>query len=431
MAASARVTALTIRGSEYGVRYKRSSLHLDMETVRQRKRDIVTSFRGGGEARLAAQEGVEVLFGKGRFVGERTLEVTLRDSEEQKTRTVTADRIFLNVGCRPAPLQATGADKVALLDSTSVMELGEVPKHLAVIGGGPVGVEFAQMFRRFGSRVSIVQRGPRLLPREDVDVSDAVAKILRDDGIDLYLGARTSSVAAIGAMSQRILSLALEGGGVKTLMCNHVLVAGGRLPNTHDLDAVAGGIELDAHGFVKVDEFLQTSAEGVWALGDVKGGAQFTHVSYDDFRVLEHNLLTHVAADDNDSHRPKKSTKDRLVPYTVFMDPQLGRIGHTAASARQAFPARKLQTAVMPMEWVARALEMAETRGFMKAVVDEETKEILGFACLGIDGGEVMSMVQIAMMGGLTYASLRDGVFAHPCLSEALNNLWGSLERVE
>jgi pyruvate/2-oxoglutarate dehydrogenase complex dihydrolipoamide dehydrogenase (E3) component len=421
MVASARVSAMTVRGPDYGVRYKRSSLLLDMEVVRKRKRDIVNSFRSGGEARLSKNDKVEICYGKGKFVGDRRLEIALRDGAG--TRVVSADKVFVNVGCRPAPLKAKDADKIEYLNSTSVMELGEVPKRLAVIGGGYVGVEFAQMFRRFGSKVTIVQRGPRVLMNEDEDVSEAVAKILRDDGIEIFTNAETKEVAN-AASGQIILTLHLQGGGAKSLLVSQVLNAGGRIPNTDDLGVKEAGIELDSRGFIKVDGALETSAEGVWALGDVKGGPQFTHISYDDFRVLEHNLITQ-------RNSKPKSTKDRLVPYTVFMDPQLGRVGHTVASARKAFPDRKLQVAKMPMEWVARALETDETRGFMKAVVDEETKEILGFACLGIDGGEVMSMVQIACMGGLTYEALRDGCFSHPCLSEALNNLWGGLERVE
>ncbi|ETN41944.1 uncharacterized protein HMPREF1541_03883 [Cyphellophora europaea CBS 101466] len=427
MVSSARIAALTTRGPDYGVRYKRSSLALDMETVRKRKRDIVDSFRSGGESRLTNQDNVEILFGRARFVGERTVEVTRKDGNgsgngnDGTKRTVKADRVFVNVGCRPAGLQAKNADKVACLDSTSIMELGEVPRHLVVVGGGYVGIEFAQMFRRFGAKVSVVQRGKRLLPREDEDVSDAVRKILTEDGVEIFTEAETKEISNVPT-GQIVLGVGLPGGNVKTLLCSHVLVAGGRVPNTTDLDCDAAGIQLDERGFIKVNGELETSADNVWALGDVKGGPQFTHVSYDDFRILEHNLVT------SRNSKPK-STEGRLVPYTVFMDPQLGRVGLTLAAAQHVFPQRKLQVAKMPMEWVARALETAETRGFMKAVVDEETREILGFACLGIEGGEVMSQVQIAMMGGLTYDKLRDGIFAHPCLSEALNNLWGTLEK--
>lgn len=312
MVASGRVVALTKRGPEYGVRYKRSSLALDMETVRKRKRDIVNSFRGGGEARLANQDGVEVLYGKGRFVDERKIEVALR---EGGTRVVTADKVFVNVGCRPAKLGVGNAGKAPpTLDSTSVMELGEVPRHLAVIGGGYVGVEFAQLFRRFGAKVSIVQRAGKLLPREDEDVSEAVAKILVDDGVELYLNAETKDHTGGTPTGQTVLSLGLPGGSVKSLLCNQVLMAGGRVPNTDDLGVKAAGIEVDARGFIKVDDQLETTAEGVWALGDVKGGPQFTHVSYDDFRILEHNILTHP------NIKPK-ATEARVVPYSEFSLP--------------------------------------------------------------------------------------------------------------
>jgi pyruvate/2-oxoglutarate dehydrogenase complex dihydrolipoamide dehydrogenase (E3) component len=424
MVASARIAHLACRASDYGVRFKKSSLTLDLETVRKRKRDIVDSFRSGSERRVQV-DNLEVAYGRGKFVGPRQIEITPL-AEGAKPRNVTADRVFVSVGCRPAPLHAKNADKIKTLDSTSVMELGEVPRHLVVVGGGYVGVEFAQMFKRFGSKVSLIQRNSRLLPREDEDVSEAVKAILTKCGIDIYVGTSIKEISTMPT-GQTVASLTLHDGADKTLICSHVLAAAGRLPNTSDLGLQSAGIEVDAHGFIKVDPQLQTTAQNVWALGDVKGGPQFTHISYDDFRILEHNLLS---PQQTSQQTPPKTTTARLVPYTVFMDPQLGRIGHTAASARSAFPNRKLAVAKMPMEYVARALELAETKGFMKAVVDLESKEILGFACLGIEGGELMSMVQIAMMGGLGYEDLRAGVFAHPTLAESLNNLWGSLEEI-
>jgi pyruvate/2-oxoglutarate dehydrogenase complex dihydrolipoamide dehydrogenase (E3) component len=425
MVASARIAHLACRASDYGVRFKKSSLVLDLETVRKRKRDIVTSFRSGSERRLQIPN-LEVVYGKGRFTG--PCEISITPLGDGATRTVTADRVFVSVGCRPAPLAAKNADKTKTLDSTSVMELGEVPRHLVVVGGGYVGVEFAQMFKRFGAKVSLIQRGPRLLPREDEDVSEAVHAILTKCGIEIYLGASIREIGNIPT-GQTVASLTLQDGADKTLICSHVLAATGRIPNTGDLGLESAGVEVDKHGFIKVDPQLRTSADGVWALGDVHGGPQFTHISYDDFRIIEHNLLKSPQGTHEGALEPKTTT-DRLVPYTVFMDPQLGRIGHSTTSARAAFPDRKLAVAKMPMEYVARALEMAETKGFMKAVVDVESKQILGFACLGIEGGEVMSMVQIAMMGGLSWEGLRDGVFAHPCLAESLNNLWGFLEEI-
>jgi pyruvate/2-oxoglutarate dehydrogenase complex dihydrolipoamide dehydrogenase (E3) component len=395
MVASARVANLTVRGPEYGVRYKRSSLMLELDTVRKRKRDIVESFRGGSEKRLAAQENLDVIHGRGKFVGERKLEITSTGSSSPgfvgNTRTVTGSKIFLNVGCRPAPLNVKNADKIPHLNSTTIMELAEVPKHLVIIGGGPIGLEFGQMFRRFGAKVSIVQHGPRLLPREDEDVSAAVKHILEEDNIDVYVNATVREISRVPT-GLTVVSVALpkkasadeDEVSVKSLTCSHILAAAGRAPNTVELGLESAGVEVDGRGFVKVDDNLETSASCIYSLGDVNSGSpQFTHVSYDDFRILKHNLL------DSPNAKPK-STAGRIVPNVTFMDPQIGRVGETVASAKKRWPGRKLAIASMPMTWVARALEVNETRGLMKGMIDKETGEILGFVCVGIEGGEIM-----------------------------------------
>ena len=428
MVASARVAYLARRARDYGVGLGEGGVKVDMAVVRERKRAIVESFRGGSERRLKGMEGLDLLMGRARFVGGMEVEVAMDGEVGEEKRVVSAERIFVNAGCRPAPLgDVVGVEAVPeerLLDSTSVMELGEVPKRLVVVGGGYVGVEFAQMFRRFGSEVTIVQRGARLLPREDEDVSLEVEKILNEDGLEVLLNARMMSVSM--SKDDRIatpIAAELELNERKeTVMTSHLLAAAGRIPNTDTLSLGAAGVELDRHGFVKIDGHLETNVPGIYALGDIKGGPAFTHISYDDFRIIKRNLLSDPAP------MELSSIEGRLVPYTVFMDPQLGRIGHSETSARQAFPERNIKVAKMPMAYVARALEVDESRGFMKAVVDGDSKEILGFACLGIEGGELMSLVQVAMMGGVTYDKLADAVFAHPCLSESLNNLWGFLK---
>ncbi|KAI1614845.1 mercuric reductase [Exophiala viscosa] len=421
MVASARIAHLAGHAQAFGVNFKKSSLTLNMETVRKRKRDIVDSFRTGSENRLKDVPNLDVIMGKARFTGPKTVEVTANDTG--MSETFTADQFFINAGCSPSTLNVKNADTITgnLLDSTSIMELGEVPRHLVVIGGGAVGCEFAQMMKRFGARVSLVQRASHLLPREDPEISEEVHKIFTDGGIDVFVGAETREVSNV-TLGQIVVSLGLSDGSVKSLLCSHVLAATGRSPNTTDLGMSAAGVELDKHGFIKVDEHLQTTAPGIYALGDIKGGAAQTHVSYDDFRVLRDNLITKADA------TGKASIENRLIPYTVFIDPQLGRVGMTEKEARALTPARNIKVAKMPMEYVARALEMDESKGLMKAVVDADTKEVLGFACLGIEGGEIMSMVQLAMMGGLTYDELENAMFAHPCLSESLNNLWGFLE---
>lgn len=407
MVASGRVAYLARRGADYGV--QTGAISVDMARVRQRKRDIVASFRSGGERRVD-KGGVELFMGEARFSGPRLVDVQLNDGGSLQ---LGADLIVINAGARPSRPNLPGIDDVPFLDSTSVMELAEVPEHLLVLGGGYIGLEFGQLFRRFGSRVTIVQRGPRLLAREDDDVADAVAGILREDGIDVLLSTNAVRVARDGAT----ISLTVKGpDGETTLAGTHLLNAAGRTPNSDRLNLEAAGIAVDKGGYIVVDERLQTSVPGIYALGDIKGGPAFTHISYDDYRILEANLL----------HGKNLTTSDRLVPYTVFIDPQLGRVGLSEQEARQQ--GRTVRVARMPMEYVARALEVDETRGFMKALVDAESDQILGCAVLGLEGGEIMSMIQLAMMGGLPYTALRDGIFAHPTLAESLNNLFASFE---
>ena len=413
MVASAKIAYHVKRQAEYGVK-EAGEVTVDMATVRKRKRDIVDSFRGGSEGRLKKAENVTVVRGKARFVGMKEVEV---QSTKGETERLKAEWVFVNVGCRPAPLAIPGADTVDVLDSTSIMELAVVPEHLVVIGGGYVGLEFAQMFRRFGSKVTIVQRGGQLLGREDEDIAEDVKKILlEEDGVDVMLNSRVEKAEKIDDGKAKLVVKTEN--GEDEVLCSHILAAAGRVPNTNDLGLEKTGVELGKDGFVKVNEKLQTSVDGIFVMGDVKGGPAFTHISYDDFRILKGNILDNRTL----------TTTARLVPYTVFIDPQLGRIGHTEASAKAQ--GLKYRVAKMPMAWVARALEMDETRGMMKVLVEEEGKgdQILGCAILGIDGGEVMSMIQIAVMGGVKWQALRDGVFAHPLLAESLNNLFGSLE---
>ena len=406
MVASGRVAYLARRGAEYGV--ETGTIRVDLARVRERKRAIVKSFREGNQRRLESTPGLDLIFGEARFTAPRTVAVN--------GRTLQADAVFINTGGRPADPDVEGMDRVGPLDSTSIMELDRVPEHLVVIGGGYIGLEFAQMFRRFGARVTVIQRGRQLLPLEDDDIASAVLEILRQDGVDVLLEA-TPRCAAPRADGGVRLVVATPAGEV-TVEGARVLLAAGRVPNTDRLDPGAAGIAVDAKGFIVVNERLETSAPGVWALGDVKGGPAFTHISYDDYRIIRTNLLQGGNA----------TTKDRLVPYTVFMDPQLGRIGLNEREAKKQ--GRRYRVARMPMSYVARALEMDESRGVMKVLVDPESRQLLGAAILGIEGGELMAMLQLAMMGNLPYDRLRDAVFAHPTLAESLNNLFSTLEAV-
>ena len=406
MIASGRVAYLARRASDYGVRT--GEVTVDLARVRERKRAIVESFREGSERSLATA-GVEVEVGHGRFVAPRTIEI---EAANGARTTATADIVVINTGLRALVPDIPGIADVPTLDSTSIMELDTAPEHLIVLGGGYIGLEFAQLFRRFGSRVTVLHRGAQLLPREDADIAAAVAGIFKQDDIDICLGAATTAVSRTESGGVRLTVASRDASTPLDIVGSHLLLAVGRRPNTDDLGAGHAGVELDEHGFIKANARLETTAEGVYVVGDVKGGPAFTHISYDDFRILRTNLLEKGTA----------STEGRLLPYTVFIDPQLGRVGMTEAEARAA--GFDVRVAMMPMSNVARALEMDESRGVMKAVVDGATGRILGAAVLGIEGGEVAAFFQLAIMGGLSYTVLRDAVFSHPTLAEALNNLF-------
>ncbi|MEP6687590.1 MAG: mercuric reductase [Gemmatimonadales bacterium] len=403
MVASARVAYLARRGGDYGV--ETGPVTVDMLRVRERKRAIVKSFRAGSLGRVKATEGLDLICAEARFTGPKQVAVGGRSLE--------AELVFINAGCRPAAPDIEGLDRVPSLDSTSVMELDAVPEHLLVLGGGYIGLEFGQMFRRFGSRVTIIQRGRQLLPIEDPDVADAVRGILVEDGIEVLLEAEAVRAEPTASGVRLTIRTPDE---ERSLEGSHLLRAAGRVPNTDRLGLEAAGIVKDAKGFVVVDQKLETSVPGVYALGDVKGGPAFTHISYDDFRVIRTNLLQGGRA----------CITDRLIPYAVFIDPQLGRIGLSERDARKQ--GRTVRVARMPMSHVARALELDEARGFMKALVDPGSGQILGAAVLGIEGGELMAALQLAMMGGVSYDRLRDAVFAHPTLAESLNNLFSTLD---
>jgi pyruvate/2-oxoglutarate dehydrogenase complex dihydrolipoamide dehydrogenase (E3) component len=404
MVASARVAYLAGRGAGYGV--LTGDIRIDMERVRQRKRDIVSSFRNGSQARMKKTPNLELIFGEASFTGPQSVLVQLKDGGQ---RVLTGEKIFINAGARPAVPALEGLTNAPFLDSTSIMELDTVPEHLLVLGGGYVGLEFGQMFRRFGSRVTIVQSAGQLLKGEDSDVANEVASILKQDGIEVLLNAKATSVTRTGGQ----IHLAIRTGD-ESRVCDgsHLLVATGRVPNTDSLNVSAAGIATDQRKFIHVNGKLETSRAGIYALGDIKGGPAFTHISYDDFRILRTNLIEKGSA----------TTDGRLVPYTLYIDPQVGRIGLTEAEARAQN--KNIRVARMPMTYVARALEVDETRGFMKAIVDAGTNQILGAAVLGLEGGEIMSMLQLAMMGNLPFTKLRDAVLAHPTLAESLNNLF-------
>src|ERR1700758_2451028 len=404
MVASARLAYPARRGAGYGVRI--GPVSVDLAAVRERKRARVAGARQNYASRLA-QDGPDLIEREAHFTGPKTVEIAVTGGG---TRQISAPVVVIDAGARPKPLAITGAGDVPVLDSTSIMELDQVPEHLLILGGGYIGLEFGQMFSRFGSAVTIIQHGPRLLTNEDEDVSDEVAAILRDDGITVLTDSTPVRVEPADGGGLRLT--VRTGDGERQLEGSQLLSAIGRIPNTEALTPEAAGIRLNDRGFIEVDEHLQTSAPGVYAMGDVTGSPAFTHSSYDDYRILHANLIGHE----------KASTRDRIVPYAVFIDPQLGRVGMTEREARAQ--GREIRVAKLPMNAVVRAIETGETRGFMKAVIDADNGQILGCAILGSEGGEIMTIVQVAMLGKPTCTATANAIFTHPLLAEGLNTLF-------
>ena len=409
MAASARVAYLARRASDYGV--QTGPVKVNLAQVRERKQKVVERFRNGAEQVLEATANLDVIRGEASFIDARTVKVERAGSEALR---LSAEKIFINTGAKPVIPPIDGLDRVPSLDSTSIMELDAVPKHLLIVGGGYIAIEFGQMFRRYGSPVTIIELGEQLLAREDSDVAEEVYKILREDGIDVRLKTRASRVEA---NAQGEIQLTVNGdSGEATVNGSHLLIATGRRPNVDHLNLGAAGVEMDEKGYVKVNDRLETNVSGIYAIGDIKPGPAFTHISYDDFRIIQANLLQNGDA----------RIEGRPVPYTIFMDPQLGRVEPTEKEARAQ--GRSIRAAKLAMANVARGIESGETRGLMKAIVDAETNQILGCAILGMEGGEVMTVLQVAMMGKLPYTVIRDGIFAHPTLAESLNNLFMAMD---
>lgn len=424
MVASGRIAYLASRAADFGVGVRSEEVKIDMQKIRQRKRNIVDSFRGGSEKRLA-NAGVHVLMGSARFVGAKEVEIVPGSGGE--VQRLSADKVFVNVGCRPAKPALPGLDEVEqnrVLDSTSVQELGEVPQHLVVIGGGVIGLEFGQLFRRLGAKVTIVQRGPRLLSkRDDPELVECMQGILQEDGVELLLN---TVIGTVSKSTDADLPITISTTGSdstkKQLHASHILLATGRIPNTDTLNPSAAGIKTAPSGHVIASPTLSTNIEDIYALGDVKGGPGFTHVSYDDFRIVRDALYPSATPSQ------ARTTGDRapFIPSVTYTDPQFASIGPPLSS----LPSTKtFATYSMPATWIARGLETDETRGMLKAVVDPDTNKIVNFTAIAVEAGEIMSVVQMAMLGGLTWMHLRDGVFAHPSWSEALNNLWGGERR--
>ncbi len=406
MIASAEAADWVRRAGAYGV--QAGAPIVDLTAVRQRKRDIVTSFREHSREHLERVDGLELIHGEASFSAPHALSIR-EDGGGQ--RTLEAETIVIDTGARPSIPDIKGIDDVPTLDSTSIMELNAVPEHVAVLGGGYVGVEFAQMLRRLGAAVSLIEMSNHVLSREDHDISEVVEQVLGDEGVTVRTG---FTVKYVEKTNGKLRIVGAQGARGLVVLCTHILIATGRVPNTDQLGLKSAGIDTADRGHVVVDERLETSVPGVYAIGDVNGNAPFTHISYDDYRILRDNLLD----------RGDCTTTDRLVPYVVYTDPQLARVGLTQRQADEQ--GLRYRVAKMPMSHVARALETERTAGVLKALVDEETDRILGATVLGAEGGEMMSIIHLAMLADLPYTALRDVPFAHPTFAEALNNLFSS-----
>jgi len=407
MVASAEVAYLAKRASDFGIKVE--DVAVDMKKVKARKAEIVKSFREGSRNRIV-NSGVELIFGTASFTGHKTLRV---ETKEGETWELTAEKIIIDAGGRPRTPDIEGLMYVPYLTSTSIMELESVPEHLIVLGGGYIALEFGQMFRRFGSEVTIIQHSDQLLTREDKDIANEIQAILEEDGIKFFLNTDTTSVEKSHANGVTLKANTPE--GEIDLHGSHLLVAAGRIPNSDRLDLEKTSVETDSRGYIKVNGHLETNIPGIYAVGDIKGGPAFTHISYDDYRILKANLL----------ENGDQNVEDRLVPYVLFSDPQLGRIGLSEKEAQQR--GIDYQLAKIPMNYISRSLEIDRSRGFIKALVAPDSEKIIGAAVLGYDGGEIIAMLEIAMIGEVSYKKLRDGIFAHPTLAEGFNTLFANL----
>jgi pyruvate/2-oxoglutarate dehydrogenase complex dihydrolipoamide dehydrogenase (E3) component len=403
MIASAQVAHYVRNAGRWGVRS--GAVSVDLAQVVARKDQVVEQFRGGKERMVRERPKLHLARGHARFLDAHRIQVGEQVLESQ--------RIFINTGSRVSVPQLEGLDRIAYLTNASIMQLTEVPEHLLVLGGGYIGLEFGQMFRRFGSRVTVVHRNDHLLPREDNDVTEELQKALESEGIRFVLNARTTRV------DQQAGQIALTweaGGGPETARGSHLLVATGRRPSTDDLGLEKAGVQTDGQGFIRVNHRLETNVPGIWALGDVKGGPAFTHISYNDYQIVLANLV----------EGKNLTTDNRLVPYAVFTDPQLGRVGMTEKEARAA--GRRLKIGKIPMTWVARAIERDETAGLMKLVVDAATDRILGAAILATEGGELVQILGAVMLAGAPYTLLKGAIYIHPTLAEGF---WSLMEQVK
>ena len=403
---SAKVAHLARHAAQFGT--MTGPVAIDMAKVRQRKRDMV-------DREIAFQleaykaSGAELIMGSGRFVGPNELEVDLNDGG---TRGLKADKVFIDVGTHAAMPNVPGLNAAEPLTHIEALELDYLPAHLIVLGGGYVGLELAQAYRRFGSRVTVIESGPQIMSREDPDIADEIQRILSEEGIQVLL--RAEAIEVHGRSGEKVNLALRTSSAEQRIEGSDILVAAGRIPNTAGIGLDKAGVELDGRGYIRVNERLETSAPDVWAMGECAGSPQFTHVAGDDFQIIRDNL-----------DGGKRSTRDRLVPYCMFTDPQLARVGLSEVEARRQGVAARV--ARLPMSAVLRAETTDEMQGFMKALVGGSDDRILGFAMIGAEAGEVMAAVQTAMLADLPYTRLRDAILAHPTMAEGLGSLFSNV----
>jgi pyruvate/2-oxoglutarate dehydrogenase complex dihydrolipoamide dehydrogenase (E3) component len=406
MVASAQVAHYARNASRWGVIV--DNVHVDLPAVVARKNAVVERFRSGHERRVADHKTLRLYRHQARFLRQHTVQVG--------DDTIESDKIFIDTGTRPKPPRLAGLDTVGYLTNETIMNLEEIPEHLLVLGGGYIGLEFGQMFRRFGSRVTVIHIGDQLLAREDADTAREVQKALEAESIEFHL---RSTPTKIEKKDGRIAVTIESDHETKTLLGTHLLAATGRQPNTDDLGLEKAGVAVNSRGYIQVNGRMETGVPGIWALGDVKGGPAFTHISYNDYQILWANII----------EGKNLTIENRYVPYAVFLDPQLGRVGMTEKEARGS--GLKLKMGTYPMAYVSRAIERSETAGVMKIIVDAETDKILGAAILGAEGGEVVQILGAMMLAGAPYTVLKGAVYIHPTLAEGLFGLLNSVRPVD
>ena len=409
MIASARIAYLANHAAELGIHIPK--IEINLKQIVSRKNKIVQAFRNGSEQGIEKTKNLTLIYGEAEFISENELEILTVSGKKIK---IAANQIFINTGAEPVIPEIEGLDKINYLTSTTILDLRKIPEHLLIIGGGYIALEMGQMFKRFGAKVTILEQQHRLMSHEDDDVCAEISTILVEEKIKIHTSAEVLKVKNKG---KSVSVNVLINKKITRIICSDILIATGRKPQTEKLNLTLAGVKVSDKGFIEVDAHLKTNKPHIYALGDVKGGPAFTHIAYNDYVIVAQNLLENKNLD----------IKNRPLPYTMFTDPQLGRIGITEKEAKEK--GLNYKAAKIYNTQVARSIETGDTRGFMKAIVDVDSGQILGAAIISTEGGEIMTVLQMAMLGKITYQQLSNQIFAHPLYAESLNNLFMSLDK--